>query len=100
MTKGFPAPSARLAVLVAALTTGASLQAQDTTRYFPEEPWAISPSLLTVLYRDTITLWNPALTVDLGALHLEARYQWEDWRTGSLWAGYNFSFGDKVQVDL
>jgi hypothetical protein len=78
---------------------------QDTTLtdlpgYLQHTPWEFTPSLLTILFRDTIALWNPALTADHGKLHLEARYQWEDWRTASLWAGYNFGFGEVVQVVL
>ncbi|MBL7940086.1 MAG: hypothetical protein JNL43_12060 [Flavobacteriales bacterium] len=75
--------------------TMAVVTVQDTDR-----TWYVEPSLLGILYRDTIALWNPALTIDRGYLHLEARYQWEDWRTASLWAGYNMSFGGAVQVDV
>jgi hypothetical protein len=78
---------------------------QDTTRTMlserpPSPPWEITTSLLTMLLRDTIALWNPAMTADHGRLHLEARYQWEDWRTASLWAGYNLVFGEAVRVHL
>ena len=34
-----------------------------------------------------------------GSQHLEARYNYEAQRTGSLWAGYNFSVGKKVKLD-
>ena len=37
---------------------------------------------------------NPVFTTDHNWLHLEARYNYENLRTGSLWAGYNFSRGD------
>ncbi|MBL7965082.1 MAG: hypothetical protein JNM31_14705 [Flavobacteriales bacterium] len=63
-------------------------------------PWTLEPSLLTILYRDTITLWNPAFNADHGRLHLEARYQWEDWRTASVWAGRWFGFGEALHVDM
>jgi hypothetical protein len=36
---------------------------------------------------------SPTFTADRDWLHLEARYNYEDLRTGSLWAGYNFSWG-------
>ncbi len=99
-------------LLLLALTTGPALHAQDlppgrqdstsARTPFPSytPSWEITPSLLTILYTDTIALWNPAITADHGPLHLEARYQWEDWRTASLWAGYNFGFGDALHVDL
>jgi hypothetical protein len=37
---------------------------------------------------------NPDLSVDHKWLHLEARYNYENLRTGSLWVGYNFVRGD------
>ncbi len=43
---------------------------------------------------------QPTLTVDRRWLHLEARYNYEDQETGSVWVGYNFSFGEKLSLDL
>jgi hypothetical protein len=40
--------------------------------------------------------FSPTFAADRGGLHLEARYNYEDLRTGSLWAGYNFSVGKKL----
>lgn len=39
---------------------------------------------------------QPTITADIDWLHLEARYNYEDLDTGSLWAGYNFSGGDEL----
>lgn len=72
-----------------------NLRAQDSTA-----SWTMNASVLAFLYRDTIALWNPAFTADHRNLHLEARYQWEDWRTASLWAGRWFSFGKEVEVNV
>jgi hypothetical protein len=41
----------------------------------------------------------PAFTADRDWLHLEARYNYEDLDTGSLWAGYNFSIGNKLVLE-
>jgi hypothetical protein len=60
--------------------------------------WNMETAVLGFLYTDTIALWNPSFTADHGHLHVEARYQWEDWRTGSVWIGRNFSFGDALSV--
>ncbi len=76
-------------------TIAAPALAQDST-----EVWEFNASVITFLYRDTIALWNPAVTADHGHLHLEARYQWEDWQTGSLWAGYWFGFGNELEVNV
>jgi hypothetical protein len=42
----------------------------------------------------------PILRADRGALHLEARYQYEDLDTGSFFVGRSFSFGDELALDL
>ena len=43
---------------------------------------------------------SPVFTANHNWLHLEARYNYEDQRTGSLWAGYNFNFGKTVKVGV
>lgn len=45
-------------------------------------------------------LASPIFTADHNHLHLEARYQYEDRHLGSLWAGYNFSAGTKLKLQL
>lgn len=42
----------------------------------------------------------PVITADRGKLHLEARYNYEDFNTFSVWAGYNFSGGQKIEYDI
>ncbi|MES2220949.1 MAG: hypothetical protein V4587_08295 [Acidobacteriota bacterium] len=42
---------------------------------------------------------NPIFTADHNWLHMEARYNDEDLRTGSLWIGYNFGRGDVANGD-
>ena len=43
---------------------------------------------------------NPIVAADRGWLHLEARYNYEDLRTGSVWFGYNFSAGKQLVLNL
>jgi hypothetical protein len=43
---------------------------------------------------------TPTFTVDHKWLHLETRYNNEDLRTGSLWVGYNFAWGEKWQFEV
>ncbi len=43
---------------------------------------------------------SPTFTADRGWLHLEARYNYESMKTGSLWAGYNFTLSDKLELKL
>jgi hypothetical protein len=42
---------------------------------------------------------SPTFTANRGWLHLEARYNYEAQDTGSAWAGYNFSLGQKLVLD-
>ncbi|HEU5181998.1 MAG TPA: hypothetical protein VFW45_14510 [Candidatus Polarisedimenticolia bacterium] len=42
----------------------------------------------------------PIVRADHDALHLEARYNYEDRRTGSLFGGWTFSFGEKTTFDV
>lgn len=42
---------------------------------------------------------QPSVTADRGALHLELRHNYEDLSTTSLWAGWNFGGGEKVEVE-
>jgi hypothetical protein len=43
---------------------------------------------------------SPTLLADHKWLHLEARYNYENQRTGSVWAGYNFHAGDKLVFEF
>jgi hypothetical protein len=43
---------------------------------------------------------NPLFTADHDGLHLEARYNYEALETGSLWVGYNLSFGQNLVLDV
>lgn len=40
---------------------------------------------------------SPTFSADRNHIHFGARYNYEDKETGSVWAGYNFSKGDKVE---
>jgi hypothetical protein len=43
---------------------------------------------------------SPTFAADRKWLHLEARYNYENLRTGSVWMGYNFSAGKKLVLDV
>jgi hypothetical protein len=65
-----------------------------------QNPWAFTASAYTYLVPDSDNYVNPNFTADRGWLHLEARYNYEAQKTGSLWAGRNFKFGDKLAFEL
>jgi hypothetical protein len=58
--------------------------------------WEYSLSVDGYLIRDDSYI-QPTFTADHRWLHLEGRYNSENFRTGSLWVGYNFNWGKKWQ---
>ena len=42
----------------------------------------------------------PIVSADRGSLHLEGRYQYEDLRTTSVWAGWNFETGKAFELEV
>ena len=62
--------------------------------------WSFSASVSTYLVPNSRDYVNPTLTADQNWLHLEARYNYEALYTGSLWAGYNLSFGRTLVLDV
>jgi hypothetical protein len=43
---------------------------------------------------------SPILVADRACLHLEARYNYENLKTGSLWVGYSFSLGKRLVLNV
>jgi hypothetical protein len=62
--------------------------------------WSFSASVYTYLVPDSRDYVNPIFTADHNWLHLEARYNYEALNTGSLWVGYNLSFGHNLVLDV
>jgi hypothetical protein len=92
-------------IAVVALAMGSAL-AQGTTDSAPvsstkatPNPWAFSLTTSGYIVPDGQSYVSPDFTADRGWLHLEARYNNEALKTGSLWAGYNFSAGKKLVLN-
>ena len=69
------------------------------------QPWEYTLTVGGYIVPEGTSYVNPVLTADHRWLHLEACYNDEDLRTGSLWVGYNFSrgevsAGDKWEFDI
>src|SRR5205809_4302686 len=64
-----------------------------------ETEWEYSLSVSTYLAQHARDYANPNFTADHDWLHLEARYNYEALKTGSLWLGYNFSVGKKLTLE-
>jgi len=69
----------------------------DTDRN--ETKWEFSLSTFTYLAQHARDYVNPNFTADRDWLHLEARYNYEELKTGSVWFGYNFSTGQKLKFE-
>ena len=76
--------------------TNVRLEVADETA---ESEWECSLSTSTYLAQHARDYANPNFTADRDWLHLEARYNYEALKTGSLWLGYNFSVGKKLTLD-
>ena len=70
-------------------TPGAWAQGADTTR--APRKWSFAIEAYNYFIPDAADLFLPIVAADRGALHLEARYNYEDLETGSLWAGWTFA---------
>ena len=64
----------------------------------PAEPASWYASANFYLLEGEDDFLQPTAFVDHGRLHLEARYNYEDRDTGSIWAGYNLSAGDEFAL--
>jgi hypothetical protein len=63
-------------------------------------PWSYNLSLAGYLVPQNQSYASPTFTADGSWTHLEARYNYENLQTASLWFGYDFSIGKKLQLDF
>ncbi|HKI70850.1 MAG TPA: hypothetical protein VKA81_00610 [Verrucomicrobiae bacterium] len=78
--------------------------AKDTTpavtKETNEKAWSFSISASTYIVPDDQEYVQPTFTADRGWLHLETRYNYENLETGSVWVGYNFGSGEKLEWEF
>jgi hypothetical protein len=97
-----------LVAMAAALLLMTGTITGQTAGSTPPEPspdaaansWSFTASAYTFLVPDSENYVNPNFTADRGGLHLEARYNYEAQRAGSLWVGHNFKAGDKLELTV
>jgi hypothetical protein len=65
-----------------------------------EKDWSFSAAATGYVIPHSRSYVSPTFTADRGWLHLEARYNYENLETGSLWTGYNFTLSDKLELTL
>ena len=86
----------------------AQMCAQGTGTVIPAEPaaetdsdaWSFGVAGYGYIVPDDQSYFSPTFRADRKWTHIEARYNYEDRQTGSLWLGYNFSFGEKLVLDV
>jgi hypothetical protein len=101
MWRALTALSAALVFLTAnALGQTAPGTPQGTSPEPTTNPWAFNASAYTYLLPDDRNYVNLNFTADRSWLHLEARYNYEAQKAGSMWVGRNFSFGDKLTLEV
>lgn len=96
---GAPAPV--LAQVTTSLRSRAAKPAPPSTPE-PATPWTIGLSVTGNFFPKgtQADFVQPTVTVDHGWLHLEARYAYEALDTGSVWIGWNLSWGDALTFSL
>ena len=98
----------RFAVLfaTAALASFANAQvlepknAPEVTKEADVKAWSLSLSATTYVVPDFREYVQPTFTADRDWFHLETRYNYENLNTGSIWLGYNFSGGEKLEWEF
>jgi len=70
-------------------------EAEDTT----DNTWSFAAAGYGYITPDDQSYFSPTFRADRNWVHLEARYNYEDQETGSIWIGYNISVGEKLVLD-
>ena len=87
-----------LALLALACTDAT---AQEATPAAPAPaPWSLGASAYAYFIPDEDDYIQPTLRADRDRLHLEARYNYEDLHTASMWIGWNLRAGNSVALEF
>jgi len=74
--------------------------APDQAETVDKSTWSFAVAGYGYIIPDDQSYFSPTFRADRDWVHLEARYNYEDRKTGSLWFGYNLSFGEKLVLDV
>jgi hypothetical protein len=90
-----------LALPVAARAqTSSPATAPAQPRRAAASPWTGTITFAANFFPDDHDLLQPTVYVDRGALHLEARYNYEDTDSTSVFAGWNLEFGSSLKFAI
>src|SRR5271166_4664735 len=97
----------QLAVMGVVVLLSIQLLGQETPSSAPTtapaaatNPWSYNLTVDGYIIPDGQSYVEPVFMANRKWLHLEARYNYENLRTGSLWVGYNFAVGKKLVLDF
>ena len=98
----------RTTLLSISLLLATQMWAQGTGTVVPpdqaeeadSDSWEFSVAGYGYIIPDDQSYFSPTFRADHKWTHLEARYNYEDKETGSVWIGYNLSFGEKLVLDV
>ena len=65
----------------------------------PQKNWDFALNISGYLVPNDRSYAMPTFSADRARIHLEARYNYEDQETGSLWAGYQYHVGRKLVLE-
>jgi hypothetical protein len=96
-----------LALLAFFVLLAAQMYAQGTGTVVPPQPpeeadsntWSFAAAGYGYIVPDEQSYFSPTFRADRNWVHLEARYNYEDRQTGSLWLGYNVSLGKNLVLE-
>lgn len=96
-----------LALLAFLAVSAAQMCSQGTGTIVPapldreadRNAWSCSAAMYGYVIPDDQSYFSATFRADRNWAHLEARYNYEDRKTGSVWLGYNLSFGEKLVLD-
>ena len=89
-----------VALFISALAMAGGTAAAQTSTASEENGWSLDASAYTYIVPDSENYVQPTVAADRDWLHLEARFNYEDRDTGSVWLGYNFSVGEEVTFEI
>ena len=92
---------ARLAFAALALLAACAARGQETVPAAGETAaaWEYSASLYGYFPPEDLHYAQPTVIANHGALHLEARYNYEGLKSGSAWVGWNVGTGETLRLD-
>jgi hypothetical protein len=97
MKASFRLAFAALLVLFPAVAAAQEAVAEPAAEKPPG--WEFNASVFGYFPPDDRHYAQPTVIANHGALHLEGRYNYEGFETGSAWVGWNFGFGEKLRLD-